>query len=231
MQFIVKKALQRTATPSLSLVVRMLKPYGDFMKYFYLFLMFIVSTTSQADAIKYTSEIVPKYYNDVWKQQYDMAMRIDYDEQKKSFDFYIQENLYLTGFTLTRDQADSLITLIDKYKEWNLKASKKGVTIEKEIGKFESSNTFWKIGNGDWSFGYGTDLSATFFSQTPKIHQLVVFFPKFKSKYNEYLTHKPETIYFSFEQAMKLRKALTKKSVQIFLEKAKKQAEIESEFN
>ena len=193
--------------------------------------MLIISGVSLADTIKYRSDITPKYYNDVWKRQYDMATRIDYDQEKDAFDFYIKENLYLTGFTLSRKEADSLIALIDKYKEWNLKASKKGVTLEKEIGKFESEGTFWKIGNGDWSFGYGVNITAIFFSQSEKIHQLVISFPKFKSKYNEYLSHKPETIYFGFKEAMKLREALTEESVQSFLKKAKKQAEIDAEFN
>ncbi len=193
--------------------------------------MLVIPCLSQAEAIQYRNDIKPKYYNDVWKRQYDMAARIDYDQEKKTFDFYIKENMYVTGFTLSRGQADTLIALIDKYKAWNLKASKKGVTLEKEIGKFETSGTFWKIGKGDWSFGYGVKSSATFFSQTKQTHQLVIFFPKFKSKYNEYSNHKPETIYFGFKEAMKLREALTDKSVQSFLKKAKKQAEIDAEFN
>lgn len=201
------------------------------MKYICLILMLIIPCISQAEAIKYRSDIKPKYYYDVWKRQYDMATRIDYDKEKKTFDFYIKENMYLTGFTISRKQADSLIALIDKYKEWNLKASKKGVTLEKEIGKYEVSSTFWKIGNGDWSFGYGVKPSVTFFSQTEQIHQLVISFPKFNSKYNEYSNHKPETIYFGYKEAMKLREALTDSAIQAFLKKAKKQAEIDAEFN
>ncbi|WP_156878990.1 hypothetical protein [Oceanobacter kriegii] len=191
----------------------------------------VVSGASFGEAIQYTSEITPKYFNDVWKKQYDMATRIDYDLERKIFDFYIKENLYLTGFTITRDQANSLIEAIDKYKEWNLKASSKKVMLEKEISKVNTYQTFWKVGNGDWNFGYGVSLSVIFFSQSDEIHQLVVSFPKFKNKYNEYSSHNPETIYLGYKEAMKLRDALTEKAVLGFIEKSKKQALIESEFN
>jgi len=186
---------------------------------------------AQAEAIKYRSDIKPKYYNDVWERQFDVATRIDYDPEEKQFDFYIKGTLYLTGFSLTREQADSLIAAIEKYKEWNLKASKKGVTLEKEINKVMSSRTFWKIGNGDWKLGWGANLAIYFLSQSEQKHQLVIVFPKFKAKYNDYSTHRPETLYFNYDEAMRLKEALTEKAISIFIEKAKKQAEIEAEFN
>lgn len=194
-------------------------------------MIFIISTASYAETIKYRDDIKPKHHNSVWKKQYAAATRIDYDPEKDTFDFYIKESLYLVGFRISRDQADTLIASIDKYKEWNLKASKKGVTLEKEIGLVSVSGTFWKVGNGDWSFGNSTNITMQFFSQTTQKHQLVVLFPKFTGKHNEYSSHKPDELYFDFKEAMKLRNSLTEEAISTFLVKAKKQAEIDAEFN
>lgn len=201
------------------------------MKNVAILLILMLPVTAFGEAIKYRSDIKPKHYNEVWKKQYESATRIDYDPEKDSFDFYIKENLYLIGFTLTRAQADDLVKAIEKYKEWNIKASRKGVTLEKEIAQLSTSGTFWKIGNGDWSFGNGVNVSAQFFSQNTKTHQLVIFFPKFVGKYNKYSSHRPEELYFGYKEALKLRNALTSEAVSKFMVQAKKQAEIDAEFN
>nr|WP_320049773.1 hypothetical protein [uncultured Desulfuromonas sp.] len=201
------------------------------MKNIVILLLLVFPVMGFAESIKYRSDIKPKHYNDVWKKQYDSATRIDYDPEKDTFDFYIKESLYLVGFTLSRAQANDLIQAIDKYKEWNIKASNKGVTLEKEISQFQSSGTFWQVGNGDWSFGDGVNISTQFFSLNTKVHQLVIFFPKFVSKYNQYSSHRPDELYFSYSEALKLRDALKPEEVSKFMVKAKKQAEIDAEFN
>ncbi|MBZ0190101.1 MAG: hypothetical protein K8F34_00245 [Candidatus Kuenenia stuttgartiensis] len=194
-----------------------------------IFVFSVFSGLVQAEYLQYRSDIRPKYYNDVWQNQSELATRIDYDPDKNQFAFYIKENLYLTSFKLSREQADSLIAAIDKYKEWNLKASKNGVTLEKEISKVEVSNTSWKLGD-DWDFGGKSILIISFFSQSKQRHQLVVSFLKWIDRFNEFSTHTPETLYFDYDEAIKLKNALSEKAIPEFLEKAKKQAEIEAEF-
>lgn len=201
------------------------------MKAITFILLSVLSSPSLAEAIKYKYDIRPNHYNDVWEKQIETTTRLDYDPKKDSFDFYIKETLYLTGFTISREQADLLIESIEKYKKWNLKASKKGVTLEKKISTVPTSDTFWKIGNGDWDFGLGADLTMHFFSLSTQKHQLVILFPKFQSKYNQYSDHRPEALYFDYGEAMKFKKSLSRESVLKFASKAKKQAEISAEFN
>jgi len=201
------------------------------MRIIFLIITLSVPGLSFSESIKYRSDIKPKHYNNLLKRQYETASRIDYDPEKKSFNFYINESLYVAGFTLTREQADSVIAGLEKYKRWNIKASKKGVTLEKEIARVYTSDTFWKVGNGDWSYGYGMYLTMHFLSQTAQKHQLVIVFPKSLPKYNKYSAHTQDTLYFGFGEAMKLKNALSEKSIENFLVKAKKQAEIDAEFN
>jgi hypothetical protein len=185
---------------------------------------------SQAKLLKYRDDIHPKHFNHVTKSQESIDIRIYYDKETNSFDFYVEESMYVNGFTLNRAQADVLVSLIDKYKEWNLKASKQGVTLEKEIGKLDTSATFWKIGNGDWSYGLKPTLSFGFLSQSSKTHQLVITFPRFIDGDYRDLVHIPETLYFGYSEAMDLRNSLTERNVSGFLKIREKQALIDAGF-
>ena len=201
------------------------------MKKILIAFLVLMACPAVSDTLQYRTDISPKLFNDVWNRQFDARMRIDYDKDDDWFHIYIYETMDTTGFALTREQADALIESLDKYKEWNIKASSKSVTLEKEIAKVSSAGGFWQTGKTDWRFGTSFELTALFFSQSPQIHQYVIVFPRFQQKDNEYLSHKPETIYFGYKEAIKLRNALTRASVKSFLVEAKKQAEIEAEFN
>lgn len=204
---------------------------GENMQNVVILLLLTFPILGFAKPITYRSDIKPKHYNEVWKKQKDATTRIDYDPERDTFDFYIKETLYVVGLTLSRAQANDLIQAIDKYEEWNIKASKKGVTLQKEISQLQSSEFFWRAGKGDWNFGDGSNISTEFFSQNTKKHQLVIFFPKFVSKHNQFLSHRPEELYFNYKEALKLRDALKSEEISKFMVKAKKQAEINAEFN
>ena len=85
------------------------------------------------------------------------------------------------------------------------------------------------IGCGSWFFQSAEWPTNPAFSRNPKPPALAggVFIPK----YNDYPTHRPETLYFNYDEAMRLKDALSEKAISIFIEKAKKQAEIDAEFN
>ena len=132
---------------------------------------------------------------------------------------------------MNKSQADQLEKGIQKYKAWNKKASAKKVKLEKEITSIPVNRAFWRFGKGDWDFTDRSSFKLVFFSQTENHHQLVFLFPKLKSKYNSYSSHNPGELYFDFSNSEKIRSSLTSESIKSFLISAKKQAEIDAEFN
>lgn len=198
------------------------------MKFFLILVIFNMSLFSEP--ILYKNDIKPKYFNSVWKRQNEVDFRIYYDVEQEFFDIYVDESIYTIGFTLSRIEADALIKTIEKYKKWNIKASRKKITLEKEISKISVEKTFWKASHGDWNFSSQSIISVGFFSQTATRHQLTFSFPEWTSNDNRYMTVRPETLYFSYKEALKLKKILSKTETSKFIIESKKRAKIESEF-
>jgi hypothetical protein len=188
-----------------------------------------VSTLVAAEEHLYCNTIKPKQYNEVWKQQFDSEFLVRYDDRDREFLFYSNEAIAVFGFCLNSTQVDSLVSIIEKYKEWNIKASKKEVKLDKEIAKLPTKYTFCKMGD-DWSVGPSIDISVYFFSQTPKVHQLVFLFPKFTSRTNEYDTHKGETLYFNWDNALAMIEIFSDKYFGNFMINLEKQKAIDEEF-
>lgn len=187
-----------------------------------------VSLPSYCEEI-YCKEITPTHFNDVWGEHIESKFQINYDEPDGEFIFYLSEAITTFAFSLTRAEADSLVSRVEKYKAWNIKASQKEVKLQKEIGTFKTKWTGWKLGD-DWSFGPGCDVSIVFFSQTEDVHQLVFVFPKVTSRSNEYDTHKAETIYFGWDDAKLLGEVLAASAVDKWLTDVKAQKALEDEF-
>lgn len=61
-------------------------------------------------------------------------------------------------------------------------------------------------------------------------HQLTMSFGKIMDSSNEYLSHKPETLYFEYNNVVQFKKAISKEGIEKALAKKKKQESIEDEF-
>lgn len=195
-----------------------------------LFLVILILNCTEAKEINYRNDINVYTYNSIWKKQLKTDMKITYDYEDKEFYFYIYKGIGVEGFALSREKVNLLIAAINKYEKWNIKASKKKVMLEKEITKFRVSNTFWKRGD-EWYFGGEGVVFISFLSQSKQKHQLVFSFAKVNGIYNEFASNRIETLYLWYNDAIKLRTALTKKEIDSFLIKAKKQESLEAEFN
>lgn len=122
------------------------------------------------------------------------------------------------------DSREKFLSMIKKYKEWNKKATSKGIKLDKAIGSLEVE-AFWKV--QEWYSDKTTNITISFFSQSKDKHQLVIFFPEFKQGYN---THKPEALYLWWNDITQLEKAFSDKAYESYMEKARKQIEIDKEF-
>jgi len=193
-------------------------------------LLLISSQHSYADQKTYKSDLKYKYYNSVWKTQTNKGIFLKYDESNKHMYMYIEGTLTLSAIELDRNNMDEIIQAIEKYNAWNKKASKKGVTLEKEITKIKPVGYFNQSGE-TWYFGSGQEFSIQFFSQNKKTHQLVLMFPNVTSRSNQFIKHKINTMYFTYKQANVLKNALADEAIKNYLIKHDKQKAIESEFN
>lgn len=189
----------------------------------------IFSHYTYAEQITYKSDLKYKYYNNVWKKQTDKGVFLKYDPSNHHMYMYIEETLGISAIELDRKSMDKLVNAIEKYNEWNKKASSEGVTLEKEITKINPIGYFNQVGE-TWHFGTGQEFSDHFFSQNKNTHQLVLSFPNIASNSNDFIKHKINTMYLTYKQANIIRNALADKSIKTFLVKHTKQKSIESEF-
>ena len=180
-----------------------------------------------AEELMYHDNLSPTVYSDdAWRTHRAIDFSIRYDTKTKELVCYASYESTKFGFALNRDQADSLISVIDKYKRWNLKASEMGVELEKEIAPVPVNRTLWRKG-GEWFRGPKTDLTVYFFSQSEDTHQLVLTSPKLASSGNAY---QAEPLYFDWTNALELRRAIGPDVMNKFLSRARTKEEIAAEF-
>ncbi|MFQ5432440.1 MAG: hypothetical protein ACE5EN_08045, partial [Nitrospinota bacterium] len=111
---------------------------------------------------------------------------VRYDNENKSSFIYFDDALSLVAFEINTSERKLLTSYIDKYQEWNIKASEAGDKFQKEIGEFTAKG-YWKLGN-DWYMDSDVVCSTLFFSQSEKIHQFIILFnEKWQSASNEFL--------------------------------------------
>jgi len=177
------------------------------------------------------TDIRPKHYNEILKNQYELSTRLEYNSNGDSFYFNIKEYGALIGFGMSREQADTVMSAIEKYIQWTEKAIKNEVTLKKQIDTINLPYSFWQVGKGDRHFSDSAVLRMYFFSQSAQTHQFVFVFPRFKDIENEYLEYTPNNLFFDYKEAVKFRDALSRSAVKKLLIEAKKQAEIEDGFN
>lgn len=185
-------------------------------------LILLLSSATIAETLNYRRDIEPNHFNEATKRQYPATTLIDYDTKKHIFDFYVQEPLYLIGFSLTREQADKMMKALDTYREWNKKALEAGVMEEKRIVNLKTKRSFFRQGRREWSFGGPVTIEFDFFSLSKDKHQFVIHMPKLRDNQNNFSFHKPDSLYFHYEEAMKLRDALSAGAVKDYLISIKK---------
>ncbi|MDH5327635.1 MAG: hypothetical protein OEZ68_22255 [Gammaproteobacteria bacterium] len=200
------------------------------MKYIYVLISFVVlSNPGSAEEILYRSDLQYKYYNDVWKSQNNKNISLRIEPQNKRIDIYVEEILHVGVIQLDDENRKKLIDSILKYNAWNNQATKKRVKIDKQITEIKPIRYYFKSGN-DWYETWGWPFTVQFFSQSSKIHQLVFLFPNVPSTSNDYIKHQINTMYFTYQQANSLRKALLNESIDKFMAKYKEKKSIEDEF-
>ena len=144
----------------------------------------------------------------------------------------LEKWVQITAHLLNKEHRKILISIVDKYLEWNEKAISKEVTLEKIIeidlvvrGVYKSLDEWY------WSCNKPSSLIIpSFLSQNTKRHQLILSFGKIQSCSNEYMDHKPDQLYIDYEEALIIKQLLTQESIDKTIQEYEKQKSIEDDF-
>ena len=101
-----------------------------------------------------------------------------------------------------------MLAAVDKYLEWNQKAVKQKVKLDKEIDYFGGQVSFKTAAGTKGTVN--VTFYTRFFSQSPSRHQFLIRISSIKT--DSYNTIEINQIYLDYDQVSKLRKAFDIKS-------------------
>ncbi len=178
-------------------------------------------------------------WNDAFEDLYKAEVGILYIPDVSVFYLARDNWLGLEFIKLDRSGMNMLISVLDKYLEWEKIAVENETTITKDIpiGPVRTA-VGWEYGD-DWYFSSGWDtpsngpleLEATFFSQNNTNHQLVLSTNKVESLTNKYIDYEMETLYFSKSQVLALKEGISEEAIEDLLLKIKEEEKESDLFN
>ena len=193
-----------------------------------MFLLIITSISYSKDDHYFESNA--KQYNSVWEKFFDEDLDYRFDINNNRVDLYFSDGFTTVALELTEEDRQNLQMMIDKYFKWRAKALEMEVELHKEIAT-SKIKAWFKFGD-DWyrSCGKNVRLLSTFFSQSIKRHQLILSFGKIYDCDNEYIHHRPDKLYFDYEDVLALQKGLDEKTLTDFKQVLREKEEIDKQF-
>ena len=172
---------------------------------------------------------VPAFrYNDVWGALSPKELVVKFGGE--NFYVYVESFTGHDGFILSRSTAQQLVALMEKYREWNTKALGMGTTVQKDIGVL-SVGIFWMDYDDEWRRGARpAAATCSFLSQNKQRHQMTMKFEKVPSIENEYMNHRPETIYFDVEGINAFLEAFSSANIETRVAEHGRKKQLESQF-
>jgi len=192
-----------------------------------IFLLFFSIAISKE--YKVESGLKANIYNDILGGFVNQNMHLSYDTEDKKFLLYIDYMIWPIAIEFTDTLRITLLTYIEKYKEWNKKASQKGVKLEKEIGVLPQTTVWFKSGDS-WEIDFSVVIHVKFFSQSTQKHQLIIYLETLTSADNKYITNQPEALYFWWKNVVAFEKAIIDESIEDYINEVQEKQNIEEEF-
>lgn len=198
------------------------------MKQLLLILLMISFTYSNAQ--ESILKLKGNQYNDILSQMVECDLEFGYDVKEDKLYFMINETLTLSVFLFTRENRDSVNTMINKYFAWEKKAVDMQVKIEKEIAKRKTSGALFTYDGSEYHGSPKGSFSGLFFSQTKDRHQLVLQFVKIQDRNNQFIDHKVESIYLDKDDVIEFQKAFKQEFIASAIKKIEEKDNIENQF-
>ncbi len=192
-----------------------------------LFLALIGSTYSD-ELLLFTADAYT--YNDVFKNLSEAQFAFKYDDKDNVF-YLVTADFLSTGWiVLTKDNLEMLRKTLAKYADWERTAVENKVQIEKEIPDSTiRTKVVWKYGD-DWYSANNLLITFVFLSQTDTRHQLVINTNKVKSRSNEFIDYKLDTLYFEKDNVLELIKRISIEEIDRAIQQYSKKKEAENLF-
>ncbi|MFW6245740.1 MAG: hypothetical protein ACOC36_07615 [Fibrobacterota bacterium] len=199
------------------------------MKLTLIFTFFLTVGLLQAKEYTVKRDLTANIYNEFLKTLTEQEMRLQYDTELGTFLWYVDYMMFPIAVRFTDTVRHELYRQIQKYKEWNMHASRRGVELDKEIGRLPPTEVYFKYGDS-WEKDSRCTIRIQFFSQNTQRHQLVVIFETLQSDYNEFITHSPDALYFWRTEVTSFEAAISDEAVRQYMEEVQRQQSIEEEF-
>lgn len=199
-------------------------------KFTFLLILVVCIITGSVIAKEYSVKtgLKANVWSDIWGL-IGQDMRLKYDTEDQSLLWYIDYTMSPIAIVLEDAVRITLLKYIQKYKEWNKKASQMRVKVNKKIGELPPTTVWFKYG-GDWETDDFETIHVKFFSQSTQKHQLIIYFEGLRSSDNKYATDKPRQLYFWWNEVIALEKAISDKAVKSYIDKVNKKKSIEESF-
>lgn len=188
------------------------------------FLFFVYSEEFVLDTIQ------AQTYNDILGRQIQENISVRYSTKNKIIILLLKDIFGWTAIWISSEKKNNFMSVLDKYLEWNIKAKKKKVKINKNISLINLKIT-WQYTDNEWHTSTSQPkIEFSFLSQNIDWHQMYIIFPKLQSTKNQFVSKKIDTLYFNEAQVKRLKKVMSDRFIQKMIKKNKKQKELESDF-
>ena len=187
----------------------------------------VLIASISAKEITVNSKLKYTYINTTFGTKHVKDVSISYSTEKDEYSIAFQGSIDAVVFVFKEAGELGLTNSISKYKEWNKKATDKGMTLTKNINKTTIYNAYF-MQFGEWHGGSG-DVTYKFISESKKKHYMAIL-GTIQSDSNQFSKTSIQ-ICLDYRQAIALQKALTVKSLEVYKKKALKKSLEMSEFN
>ena len=168
-------------------------------------------------------------YNKSSGQLSESPSKLTYVPGTKVVNLYYKSGFVEVALLLSKSDREKLISYLNKYIEWEKKAQKKNVYLKKMIGVLDLVIYFKYC--DFWHKGTNVIATIWFLTQYKNRHQFIIHFIKTISKQDKFISFKPESLYFDYNDVLKFKKIISKDFIQKEVKKAKaKQKPMYEEF-
>ena len=193
----------------------------------FILFFFMLATYPQEE---YLFSLTGSHYNDATQKMSNCNLEFKYNLKKDVVYFMLSEDSVYVGYLYDSEARDSVNNMLNKYLDWDKKATEMGAEVDKEIDKIHLA-AYFKHKDSKKIHANGYALLKTYFlSQDINWHQLILKFGSIVDNKNSLIRYKPKNIYLNKSQVLEFKKAFDKNYLETFKHNIKKQKSIRKLF-
>ena len=188
------------------------------MKSFRFKLIFILVLFSSLTRNVYSDQIFLGNIQSLDMYGYKNPIRMEYIEENEQISIMFRHGYNNdTEIQFSKNERNKLIRFIEKYKAWNIKASKKGDKFYKQIGTINIRG-LWQISGTEWMADEQCTADVVFSSKTKTKHLFAISFREEwnglkTTQYSGLKDKSPSGLYFTWSKTLILKKFISQKHI------------------